>query len=149
MYLFFDIDGVLNKESMWRINYSLDREMVNRFCDLCHKLRALPILMSSWRTGFIGVLLDENSEPIRRLESLMLENDLKISGKTDVLKGRMRETEIERYRILHDEKREYLILDDDPGEYGVIDANTYFTDSKIGLSDTDVKKILKMYKDSF
>ncbi len=32
MYLFFDIDGVLNKESMWKMNYSLDKGMVNRFC---------------------------------------------------------------------------------------------------------------------
>ena len=145
MYVFFDIDGVLNKESMWVNNYSLDEDMVRRFCTLCQILKAYPVIMSSWRSGFDYALSKGNSEPIRRLEEMMIQHGYKILGKTENLRGRKRESEIGRYRSLHNEKFEYLILDDDPGEYDRIDEKTFFTDSKRGFTDDDVKSIMDMY----
>ena len=146
MYLFFDIDGVLNKESMWKTNYSLDDEMIENLGLLCFWLNAELVLMSSWRTGFKYSLSDENLEPIQRIENILFDKyGKRIIGKTDILKGRKRDDEIERYRMLHDETLEYAVLDDDPGEYGVIKERMYFTDPKKGLTIEDVEKMRKKY----
>ncbi len=144
MYLFFDIDGVLNKESMWKTNFSLDKNLVEVFCGLCRKLNAVPIITSSWRTGFVSTNSDENVDHIKRLEKMLLENDVRICGKTEILRGRKRDREIERYRILHDEQAGYIIIDDDPAEYETVTDRMYFTDSKTGLTEKDVRAICKM-----
>ena len=145
-YLFFDIDGVLNKESMWKTNYSLDNQMIDNLGCLCFKLNAELILMSSWRTGFRYSFSDENAEPIRMLENRLWDKHCKkILGKTDILKGRKREAEIERYRMLHDETLNYVVLDDDPGEYGEINERMYFTNPKKGLTKDDVEQMSKRY----
>lgn len=53
MYVFFDIDGVLNKRSQWKQFYSLDAGCVDCFCGFLHRTGGVPIIMSSWRTGFL------------------------------------------------------------------------------------------------
>lgn len=52
MFIFLDIDGVLNKESDWSKPFSLNRDCIRRFCEKYREARI--ILISSWKNGFIS-----------------------------------------------------------------------------------------------
>lgn len=143
MIVFFDIDGVLNHEDMWKKNYTLDKACVERFCHIVRKLNARPVIISSWRNGFISSGNDNNADYIRNLENMLSAYDVKIYAKTETLKGRFRDDEIIRYLTLYGEES-YIILDDDKNEYRKILPNTYITDSRAGLTQRDGKKIIKL-----
>ena len=69
-FLFFDIDGVLNKSSDWKIrSYSMDDALIETFCRFVRKNKLTPVITSSWRSGFVKTLSEENSPQIRELES--------------------------------------------------------------------------------
>lgn len=51
MFIFLDIDGVLNKESDWSKPFSLNSDCIRRFCEKNREARI--ILISSWKNGFI------------------------------------------------------------------------------------------------
>lgn len=72
MYIFLDIDGVLNKSSQWKRMYSLDEECVKCFCSFVTQVSGLVILTSSWRSGFVGTLSEENTPQIKASEGCIL-----------------------------------------------------------------------------
>lgn len=53
MYIFLDVDGVLNTESDWvKRVYSLNRKCVDQFCRLINVIKDPKVVLSStWRNG--------------------------------------------------------------------------------------------------
>lgn len=113
MFLFLDIDGVLNTKADWKRMYTLRKENIENMC------RDYPnskiILISSWKLGFISSKNPSNSAPIKELESL-LNNGVRIVGKVDSTK-KFRDEQIAEYIKERPVIQEYLILDDDLTEY--------------------------------
>ncbi len=149
MYIFLDIDGVLNKSSQWKRMYSLDEECIKYFCSFAKQVNGQIILTSSWRSGFVGTLSEENTPQIKALEKMLQIHGVKISDKTPILPGRKRDKEIERFLYLKesdDVTVDYIIIDDDRNEFGVVCKKNYFTDSTQGFCKLDVKQCLKLCK---
>ena len=144
-YIFFDIDGVLNKTSQWRTMYSLDKDLVANFCNLVKKDGLMPIMTSSWRGGFVKSGSKDNIPQIKTLEEMFSAYGVRIAGKTPIFKGKSRDLEIERYLFYHPSSK-YVILDDDRSEYESIDEHNYFVSSERGLEKGDVKQIQKLLK---
>lgn len=147
MYIFLDIDGVLNKSSQWKKMYSLDKECIESFCQFVLKAKGEIILTSSWRSGFVGTMSEKNTPQIKNLEKLLGEYGVTIKDKTPVLKGRKRDDEIERYLYFNSDAGEYvnyIIIDDDKNEFGNVGGRNYFTDAACGFTKKDVKGCLKV-----
>ncbi len=147
MYIFLDIDGVLNKKSQWKRMYSLDMECIENFCQFALETKGDIILTSSWRSGFVGTMSEENTSQIKELEKLLNEYGVTIKDKTPILKGRKRDAEIERYLYLNSPPGKcvnYIIIDDDRHEYGEVSVRNYFTDATCGFTKKDGKRCLKM-----
>ncbi len=142
-FLFFDIDGVLNKSADWKIrSYSMDDALIKTFCEFVKKNKLTPVLTSSWRTGFVGTLSSDNSPQIRELESKFQQYGVKIYDKTPVARGHGRDEEIAYYCRRHANEG-YLILDDDREEFSGIDEHNFFTDSAKGITRETVKSMEK------
>ncbi len=142
-FLFFDIDGVLNKSADWKIrSYSMDDALIKTFCEFVKKNKLTPVLTSSWRTGFAGTLSPDNSPQIRELESRFSQHGVKIYDKTPVARGHSRDEEIAYYCRRHANEG-YLILDDDREEFVRTDAHNFFTDSAKGITKETVKSMEK------
>lgn len=145
-FLYFDIDGVLNTENEWkRGNGLLNEKNVENFCKLVKELRLTPIITSSWRAGFIKEDDPGNSPQIRNLEEKLKKHGIYIAGKTPETKDHTRNEEI-KYHLKRNPNSGYIILDDDESEYEYIDEHNYFTESKKGLIEEDIKKIIKESK---
>ena len=140
MYVFFDIDGVLNKRSQWKQFYSLDASCVACFCAFLRQTGGIPIIMSSWRTGFLRSGSEKNSEPIRRLEKMLSGYGVRIAEKTG--KNSSRDREILDFIAEHENGR-YIVIDDDPDEYKTVLPHTFFTDAKEGFTKKSIRGCLK------
>jgi len=144
MYIFLDVDGVLNTEADWaRKVYSLDPKCVDSFCRLLNSLDEPKVVLSStWRNGIArdGTTAVHIDDLIKALEPA----SIKSFDKTGVAPDGSRTKEIEHYLRRHSEDS-YIILDDDPElfEQRENTPHLYLTSSKTGLTDTDVKRILK------
>lgn len=145
-YLFFDADGVLNTTADWKIgNGRLNKEAVRNFCELVKEHDLMPIITSTWRTGFLGTRDPDNSPQVKALEDELGIYGVYIKDKTPVTRNHSRDEEIHYYESRHPSD-DYLILDDDKSEYKVINDKNYFTDCNTGLTKEDVKKISKMLR---
>jgi hypothetical protein len=145
MYVFLDVDGVLNTEADWaRKVYSLDSKCVDSFCKLLNSLNEPKVVLSStWRNGIArdGTTAVHIDDLIKALKP----SDIKSLDKTGIAPDGSRTKEIEHYLRRHTEDS-YIILDDDPElfEQRENTPHLYLTSSKTGLTDTDVKRILKL-----
>jgi hypothetical protein len=146
MYIFLDIDGVLNTASDWaRKVYSLNQNCVDAFCRL---LRSIPdpkiVLSSTWRNGIArdGTTTVNIDELIKVLSPA----GITALDKTAVAPDRCRSKEIDYYLRRHPEDT-YIILDDDATLYdeGEKTLNLYLTNARTGITDDDVTMILKRY----
>lgn len=144
MYIFLDVDGVLNTESDWaRKVYSLNPKCVDAFCYLIKKLPEPKIVLSStWRNGIArdgttAVHIDD-------LISALSVAGIKNLDRTGVSPDGSRTKEIEHYLRRHLEE-DYIILDDDPDLFDKRDKtpHLYITSSKTGITDKDVAKIIR------
>ena len=144
MYVFLDVDGVLNTEADWgRKLYSLNPTCVAAFCKLLSKLPDPKIVLSStWRNGIArdGTTAVHIDDLIKSLEP----TGIKELDKTGTAPDGSRTKEIDHYLRRHAEDS-YIILDDDPTlfERGASTPHLYLTSAKTGLTDTNVIKILK------
>ena len=144
MYIFLDVDGVLNTEADWaRKVYSLDPKCVDSFCRLLNSLDEPKVVLSStWRNGIArdGTTAVHIDDLIKALKP----SGIKSLDKTGIAPDGSRTKEIEHYLRRHSEDS-YIILDDDPElfEQRENTPHLYLTSSKTGLTDTDVKRILK------
>ena len=139
--IFFDIDGVLNRKSQWKKPYSLCDECIRDFCGFIVSTDADLIIMSSWRSGFVSTMHDDNSPQIRELEQKFQEYGVRIADKTPILRGRPREKEIERFLYQHDKVRLWAVIDDDPEEYDRKIEGLYLIDCTKGFTSADSKRI--------
>ncbi len=145
MYIFLDVDGVLNTEADWaRKVYSLDPKCVDSFCRLLNSLNEPKVILSStWRNGIArdGTTAVHIDDLMKALEPA----GIKFLDKTGVAPDGSRTKEIEYYLRRHSEDS-YIILDDDPKlfEQRENTPHLYLTSSKTGLTDMDVKRILKL-----
>ena len=144
MYYFLDVDGVLNKESDWRIPFSINAGCLKCFANLLSFDKDPHIILSStWRAGYTntGVMSARGNSLADKLAEygLMVEDSTPITDKT-------RQEEIEYYIRRH-EIGNYIVLDDDESLFPFGDRiNLYLTDYKTGLTEKDVKIIRKKYK---
>lgn len=144
MYIFLDVDGVLNTEEDWAKKvYSLNSKCVKSFCKLLSSLKDPKVVLSStWRNGIArdGTTAVHIDELIKALEPA----GIKSLDKTGVAPDGSRTKEIEHYLRRHSEDS-YIILDDDLELFDQ-KMNTpylYITSSKTGLTNEDVTRILK------
>lgn len=134
IHVFFDVDGVLNKESDWKVKFSLDKSCIKAFADICNYLKksyveVKLVIISTWRTG-------EN----KNLENALAEYGLKISDSTPVSnKGRQAEVE---YYIRRNNIEDYLIIDDDLSLFSSPEnLKLYVPNYRTGLVSSDIKAI--------
>lgn len=138
-YCFFDIDGVLNTASDWRCElYKLRDELVYNLCTFCKDNHLVPVIISSWRLGFVSSLDPKNSPQIKRLEKKFADHGLTLKYKTPVIKGKARSYEIDRFLEYHSCDR-YIIIDDDETEYNHIRPQNYFVESEKGFTKEDAR----------
>lgn len=148
-YLFFDIDGVLNRKSQWKRPFSLANDCLDAFADLVHQSEYLPIMCSTWRRGLEmpdnviqeAIIHPENTPGVNDLINRLAERNVKIYGKTPDLIGRSRDKEIDRF-IYFNPTDNYFILDDDLTLYFNID-NIYRINCELGLTKTVTNRILR------
>ena len=143
-HIFLDVDGVLNKESDWKVKYVIDKACVQNLAQLCRALEGTYqhvyiILCSTWRAG---VSRTGESIQISELKKVLKENGLEISGTTPVSdKGRQAEVE---YFIQRNGVEDYLVIDDDESMfYNPDKINLYAPNYKTGLTKKDVDQIVK------
>ncbi len=147
MYIFTDVDGVLNTEDDWlRRVYSLDSRCVASFCKLLSNLHDPKVVLSStWRNGIArdGTTAVHIDELINALATA----GIRSIDKTGTSPDGSRMKEIEHYLRRHPED-DYIILDDDIDLFDQKDKppHLYITSAKTGLTDADVAKILKLIK---
>jgi hypothetical protein len=147
MYIFLDVDGVLNTEVDWaRKVYSLDSRCVASFCKLLNRVNNPRIVLSStWRNGIArdgstAVHINDLIEALAPAGIISLD-------KTGVAQDGSRTNEIDHDLSRHP-KDDYVILDDDPDLFDQKDKtpHLYITSAKTGLTDADIARILKQIR---
>ena len=140
MYIFLDIDGVLNKKSNWKTPYYLNAENINNFKAFLKTVNNPKIvLISSWRKGFVRQYKYCTIQIQNLIDNLL---PYEIYGRTKELEdGRL--AEIEDYLETH-EKDSYIIIDDDVTEYPKKNVNgLLIVDKSVGFSKKDIKAAKK------
>lgn len=141
MFYFLDIDGVLNKKSDWITPFSINSLCLKNFSKLIESDNNPHIILSStWRSGYTnkGIMSARGNNLSVKLEEygLYIEDSTPITSKT-------RQEEIEYYIRRHNIV-EYIVLDDDESLFPWPERiNLYLTDYNTGLTDKDVKMLLK------
>lgn len=148
IYIFLDVDGVLNKESDWRNKFYLNASCVKVFGELCRKLEKIygevrTVLISTWRAGISKSGTDV--EQINSLDKILAQEGIRIYASTPVTdKGRQAEVE---YYIRRNQVSEYIIIDDDLSLFDNLDKVKIFVpDYRTGLVKGDIKKIVKIIR---
>lgn len=144
MYYFLDVDGVLNCESDWERPFSINLECLKNFITLLEKDKDPHIILSStWRVGYTntGIVSSKSNNLMKMLE----EFGFRIEGTTPV-SNKTRQEEIEFF-IRRNNVTDYIVLDDDDSLFPrPSEINLYITDFRKGLTDNDVKRIIKSKK---
>ena len=143
VYLFLDIDGVLNRRSDWDKKFYMNPECLQAFDELINKLHKkydLRIILSStWRFAMSN---DESDSVLLPLNTVLHKYHLGIYGST-VKSNKTRQEEIEYY-IRRNGVNKYVILDDDASLFPDRSRiNIYLTDYKTGLSSREVRAVIK------
>ena len=147
IYVFFDVDGVLNCKDDWKIPFTVNKHCVEAFSELIKKLRKKEevrlVIISTWRTGISRT--GNDSEQFLHLKNILSEYGLTIYGSTPVSnKGRQAEVE---YYIKRNDVNRYVIIDDDLSLFNNPEAlNIYMPDYKYGFLIKDIKPVLNMVK---
>lgn len=144
MYIFLDVDGVLNKQSDWKKPFSLNDECCYWFNTL---IKALPnvkiVLSSTWRNG-----ITRDGSKAAQIEDLMAklkEAGINTIDKTATSLDGFRNREIDYYLRRHSADS-YIILDDEDTifEEGKRTPNLYMTDNAHGFTELDYKRLKKV-----
>lgn len=142
MYIFLDVDGVLNRESDWKKPFTINENCLRLFASFDKELKASHIILSStWRVGYTntGIMSERGNSLAEKLAGY----GLKIEGSTPV-SDKTRQEEIEYYIRKHN-ITSYIVLDDDESLYPWPNRiNLYLTDYKTGLTERDIKKLKRI-----
>lgn len=148
VYIFLDIDGVLNKKADWKNKFTFNYACLNNFDKLINwlynrkKYDCKIILTSTWRIGFKENNITIFSPLIRLLEKYSLQ----INGITPITADKSRQQEISYY-IRRNNVLNYIILDDDKSLFDEFsDKRLYFTNCNIGFTEKDVKAIQRIIR---
>lgn len=146
LYVFFDVDGVLNKESDWKNKFYTDASCVKVFGELYRKLEkkygeVRNVIISTWRAGISKSGTD--AEQINGLRTSLAQVGIKIYATTPVTdKGRQAEVE---YFIRRNQVSKYIIIDDDLSLFeNPKKLKIFVPDYRIGLVQGDIKKIMRL-----
>lgn len=146
-YIFFDVDGVLNRESDWKSRFSIRESCVKAFAGIAHAAEKAYgevrlVIISTWRAG-ISRDGSNVSAQLKGLYAALQKEGLSVYGSTPVSdKGRQAEVE---YYIRRNSVQNYLVIDDDPSLFTNPERlNMLVPDYKSGLTDKDVKIAKKM-----
>lgn len=141
LYVFFDIDGVLNTMNDWRKPYVVNENNVKCFANAFSQYTDVKfILISSWRKGW-------NQEyalctpQIQNLVKIFAQHELIISDVTKQSPIKDRGAEILYYIQRHNVKK-YIIIDDDMSEYKTVLPGIQIVDANKGFVKLNKKKII-------
>lgn len=114
IFIFLDIDGVLNTSAQWKRMYQLDDGCIARFNEYIRALSTKGsvriILTSSWKNGF-----DPAGHHTPQIQALITKLSIPILGKTENRADGDRAAEINDYIRNHKlEHEECIVIDDDP-----------------------------------
>lgn len=145
MYIFLDVDGVLNKKSDWTRPFVLNPECVKNFVELINQISNAKIVLSStWRNG-----IARDGSRAAHVEDLM--NALSSAGintidRTANAPDGSRSKEIDYYLRRH-ERDSYIILDDDSSLFdeGAKTRNLYIINNECGFQKNDIMEIMKRW----
>ncbi len=114
IFIFLDIDGVLNTSAQWKRMYQLDDGCIARFNEYIRALSTKGsvriILTSSWKNSF-----DPAGHHTPQIQALIAKLNVPILGKTENRADGDRAAEINNYICNHKlEHEECIVIDDDP-----------------------------------
>lgn len=142
VFIFLDVDGVLNTVSQWKRPYSLNDACIAAFAGYVHSLPSSNtriILTSSWKNGFD--FSGNHTPQIRELVNKLAVHGLSITSKTENISDD-RAAEINDYiKQHHLEQYPCIIIDDDPNIFRTKlsdNCKTIWINAKTGF--TTVKK---------
>ena len=137
IYVFLDIDGVLNTSDQWKQMYQLNEKCVSRFSEYAKALQGdvRIILTSSWKNGFDPA--GKHTPQIQELIDRLAFYGLFIIGKTLSREDGDRAQEINDFIIAHKlEGKRCIVVDDDPDIFHTALLNncgTIWTDARKGF----------------
>lgn len=56
IYIFLDIDGVLNRQCDWVKLFTVHADCARRFSDFCRSVGGRVILISTWKNGLLPLM---------------------------------------------------------------------------------------------
>lgn len=135
LYVFLDIDGVLNREADWKYMYSLNQKCIKEFARALRRCKEVRIVLTStWRHGFA---YEQECEPhIKELQQALGKYGLSIYAKTPICPLGNREDEIDKFIETY-EVENYVIVDDEISLYHGISRDFFLTDSRKGFTRKD------------
>lgn len=140
MYIFLDVDGVLNTSSQWRIkNYALNDKCLTNFYALLEVIDDPKIVLSStWRNGIARD--GSKAAHVNDLINALSQAGIYDMDKTATSPDGSRSKEIDYYLRRHPGDK-YIILDDDATLFDENTKNLYLINPETGLTQKDVEKI--------
>lgn len=152
IFIFLDVDGVLNTSDQWKRMYQLDPQCISRFADFVKSLKGNVriILTSSWKNGFDPA--GNHTPQIQSLIDSLSSYGIRILGKTLNREDGNRAQEIADYITDHKLEKDYcIVIDDDPNIF-ISDlptnCKTVWVDSKKGFSSSEKKGFLEFFRPS-
>lgn len=144
IYIFLDVDGVLNKESDWKKPFTINESCLVQFAAFVKTMKDPRIVLSStWRAGYANT--GAMSEGENSLSNKLAKYNLKIVDSTPV-SSKTRQEEIEYYIRRHGISS-YVILDDDKSLFPNPERiNLYLINYKTGITESDVKGLKRLCK---
>lgn len=137
VYIFLDIDGVLNTSDQWKRMYQLDKKCVSRFAEYAKALHGdvRIILTSSWKNGFDPA--GKHTPQVQTLIDTLAMHGIRIIGKTLNREDGDRAQEINDFIVAHKLKKERcIVVDDDPDIFHTAllkNCGTVWTDARKGF----------------
>ena len=147
LYVFLDIDGVLNTYKDWHIPYTVNSKNIISFAKAMERFpEARIILTSSWRTGW-DKDFSKCTPQIQELINAFKEYGLAIYDVTRVSVSKDRGAEVLHYVKWHNVS-EYIVIDDDINEFITALPKIQLVDPETGFVKIDKKKICRNREDS-
>jgi len=143
MYIFLDVDGILNNLSDWKRPFSLNDECCHWFNTLIKEIPNVKIVLSStWRNGIARD--GSRAAHIEDLMSKIADAGIYAIDKTVTSPDGFRNKEIDYYLRRHPQDS-YIILDDELSlfEQGRSTNRLYLIDNKLGFTKHDYVRLKK------
>lgn len=150
LYVFLDVDGVLNVKTGEPGYKDVSMYTVRRFVEALEGYEDVKIVLTSeWRKWFL--LPDYCEGYLKSLQNYLRKYGLEVYDKTEKIDYATRELEIQSY-VKKKKIKNYIILDDQKHQFSFDNKELYLVDGKTGFTKDDVEKFQKkcfaLYEDS-